>query len=61
MLKQHIAKYGSMQLEKLYEPPFTTIHTESVYGVFPDENQASQIINIVREINYPYQQPSVEE
>jgi len=61
MLKQHIAKYGSMQLEKLYEPPFTTIHTESVYGVFPDEHQANQIINIVREINYPYQQPSVEE
>ncbi|MBK8945366.1 MAG: DEAD/DEAH box helicase family protein [Ignavibacteriae bacterium] len=64
MLKNHIAKYGSLKLETLFEPPFTTVHTEGVYGVFPNEHQASQIINIVREINnYPYQadQPRAEE
>ena len=64
MLKNHIAKYGSLKLETLFEPPFTTVHTEGVYGVFPIEEQAKQIINIVREINnYPYQadQPRAEE
>jgi type I restriction enzyme R subunit len=64
MLKNHIAKYGSLKLETLFEPPFTTVHTEGVYGVFPNENQANQIINIVREINnYPYQadQPRAED
>ncbi len=64
MLKNHIAKYGSLKLETLFEPPFTTVHTDGVYGVFPKEEQAKQIINIVREINnYPYQadQPRAED
>ena len=54
MIKNHISKYGSLKFEKLYEAPFTTIHTQSIYGVFPDTDQANEIINIVREINQPY-------
>lgn len=54
MIKNHIAKYGSLKFEKLYEAPFTTFHSQSIYGVFPDKDQATEIINIVKEINYPY-------
>ncbi len=61
MLKNHISKYGTLKLENLFEAPFTSFHTEGVYGVFPDENQAQEIINIVKEITYPYNQPRAEE
>ncbi|MBE0551275.1 MAG: DEAD/DEAH box helicase family protein [Ignavibacterium sp.] len=61
MLKNHISKYGTLKLENLFEAPFTSFHTEGVYGIFPDENQAREIINIVKEITYPYNQPRAEE
>ncbi len=58
MLQNHIGKYGAIKLETLFEPPFTNIHSEGIYGVFPDTNQFNQIIGLVKEINYPYAQPS---
>jgi type I restriction enzyme R subunit len=60
MLKNHISKYGGVKLENLFEPPFTNFHSEGVYGIFPDEKQADEIIHIVREINYPYKSESIE-
>jgi len=59
MLQNHIAKYGAIKLETLFEPPFTNIHSEGIYGIFPDSNQINQIISLVKEINYPYAQPSI--
>ena len=61
MLKNHISKYGTLKLENLFEAPFTSFHSEGVYGVFPNEKQANEIINIVKEISYPYNQPKAEE
>ena len=29
LLQNHIAQYGGIELERLYEPPFTTLHAES--------------------------------
>lgn len=60
LLTNHIAKYGTLKLENLFEPPFTTIDSDGVYGIFPSEEQAEKIINIVREISYPYNQPRSE-
>ena len=40
LLQNHIAKYGSIEVARLYEPPFTTLHTDSLDGLFPDEEQA---------------------
>ena len=43
----HIAKYGSIEVARLYEAPFTTVHTDSLDGLFPDEGEASAIISII--------------
>ena len=42
LLQNHIAKYGSIEVARLYEPPFTSLHTDSLDGLFPDEEQAAQ-------------------
>lgn len=47
LLQNHIALYGSIEVARLYEPPFTTLHTDSIDGLFPDEEQAHRIIEII--------------
>jgi type I restriction enzyme R subunit len=37
MLKNHIGKYGSLQLDQLYEAPFTRLAPEGIEGVFDDD------------------------
>lgn len=34
LLQNHIAKYGSIKTDELYQPPFTSLHTESLDGLF---------------------------
>lgn len=34
LLQNHIAKFGSIKTDDLYEPPFTTLHTDSLDGLF---------------------------
>ena len=46
LLQNHIARYGSVEIEKLYEPPFTTVHNEGLDGVF-DETLADELIEII--------------
>lgn len=36
MLQNYIAKYGAVELERLYDQPFTTISSDGVDGVFSD-------------------------
>ncbi len=38
LLKSHIAKHGSISIEKLYEPPFDSVSHEGVDGVFKPED-----------------------
>jgi type I restriction enzyme R subunit len=47
LLQNHIAKYGSIEIDRLYEPPFTTLHTDSIDGLFPDEEQAQRVLGII--------------
>ncbi len=59
LLKKQIEKFGAVNLEQLYEAPFINIHSDSIYGVFPD--QADKIIHIVRDITESYgSQPGVD-
>ncbi len=44
LLQNHIAQYGSIELEKLYEPPFTTIDSNGLDGVFPDALVVDELI-----------------
>lgn len=46
VLQNHIAKYGSIEVERLYEPPFTLLHTNSLDGLF-DESTATELLNII--------------
>lgn len=47
LLKNHIQKYGAITLEKLYEEPFTTIASDGLDGVFAEETQIDELINII--------------
>ena len=47
LLKNHISRYGSIEIEQLYEPPFTTLHTDGLDGVFIDENMVEKLLKII--------------
>jgi len=49
LLQNHIARYGSIELGRLYEAPFTTIHTDSIDGLFKDEEQVNDLIDIIQQ------------
>ncbi len=48
LLQNHIARYGSIEVARLYEPPFTGVHSDSIDGLFPDEDEADRIIEIIQ-------------
>ena len=46
LLQNHIAKYGSIEIAQLYEPPFTTLHTDGPDGLF-DEPLVDELLDII--------------
>ena len=46
---EHLTRNGVMDLEKLYEPPFTDIHYEGIDGVLPE--YADKVVSIIRQVN----------
>ncbi len=46
MLHNHIAKYGSIEIERLYEEPFTSLSADGVDGIFGDE-QIDDLLEII--------------
>ena len=50
LLKNHIARYGLIEVEKLWEAPFTTLSSNGLSGVFA-ENEQDEILRIVKQIN----------
>ena len=47
LLQNHICRYGTISVERLYEPPFTTLDSDGLDGVFTDENQIDELITII--------------
>ncbi len=47
LLQNHIAQNGGIELERLYEPPFTTIHAESIDGLFPEPGDVDELLAIL--------------
>lgn len=47
LLQNHIAQNGGIEIDRLYEPPFTTIHAESVDGVFTEPGDVDEILAIL--------------
>ena len=46
LLQNHIAKYGAIQTDELYQPPFTTLHSDSLDGLF-EESLADELFEII--------------
>ena len=49
LLQNHIAKYGTIELAKLYEAPFTSINSDGLDGVFSDEQQIDDLLTIIQD------------
>ncbi len=47
LLQNHIAQNGGIELERLYEPPFTTLHAESMDGIFNDKEKIDELLAIL--------------
>jgi type I restriction enzyme R subunit len=47
VLQNYIAQNGGIELERLYEPPFTTIHAESVDGIFTNPGDVDELLAIL--------------
>ena len=48
LLQNHITRYGTIEVERLYDAPFTVIDADGPDGVFENEGDLSEIIEIVR-------------
>ncbi len=59
LLKNHIVQNGGIELDRLYEAPFTNVHTSGVDGVFTDKEQADEILNILEAFQPRKAPPSV--
>lgn len=49
LLKNHLTKYGTVEISRLYEPPFSDIDSEGLDGVFNNnEAQIGELMNILQ-------------
>jgi type I restriction enzyme R subunit len=53
LLQNHIARFGSIEIERLYEPPFTTVDLQGIDGVFQSDEQINEILAIIDSFNRP--------
>lgn len=53
LLKNHIARYGSITREKLYEDPFTVVDADGPDGIFENEQDIDELMEIVDQFAPP--------
>jgi type I restriction enzyme, R subunit len=53
LLKNHLARYGFIEIERLYEAPFTSVDTNGIDGVFSDDAQINVLLDIIGTFNPP--------
>jgi len=51
LIKNYLSKYGSIDPEKLWEDPFTSVSSDGIDGVFPQDDQIEDLLGLVREIS----------
>jgi type I restriction enzyme R subunit len=51
LLKSHLSIYGAIELEKLWENPFTSLHSDGIDGVFTDSEQVDSLLELLTELN----------
>lgn len=47
VLQNYIAQNGGIEIDRLYEPPFTTLHAESVDGLFEAADQVDELLAVL--------------
>src|SRR3546814_13102517 len=47
MLQNHIAQYGAIELDRLWERPFTLVDPAGVDGVFTNEQQIPDLLGFI--------------
>lgn len=58
LLQNHIARYGSITVERLYDSPFTVVDADGLDGVFENENEVSDLLEVVRRFEPPAEDSS---
>ena len=53
LLKNLIASAGTIELDRLYEPPFTTLDSDSIDGLFEDESQIDELLGLIASFESP--------
>ncbi|MFC1585747.1 DEAD/DEAH box helicase family protein [Fibrobacterota bacterium] len=51
LVKKHIATFGALEIEQLYESPFTQLASEGPDGVFQDDAQIDDLLELIQQIN----------
>jgi type I restriction enzyme R subunit len=46
LLQNHVSRYGGVEVSRLYEPPFTTLHNDGLDGLF-DEPLAEELLAVI--------------
>ena len=59
LLQNHIAKYGLIEIDRLYEAPFTNIDAGSIDSIF-DDKSADELIDIISSFNTSSAQESTQ-
>lgn len=53
LLQNHIARFGSVTVEKLYEAPFTVVDADGLDGVFEREEEVSDLLQVLQAFGPP--------
>ena len=53
LLQNHIARYGSIAVERLYDMPFTVVDSDGLDGVFEHEDEVQDLLEVVRAFGPP--------
>lgn len=51
LLKSYVARYGAIELEKLWDTPFTSLHGSGVDGVFTQSAQVDDLLSLLNQLN----------
>lgn len=46
----HLTKNGTIDRKMLFEPPFTNIHDQGLFGVF-DDQEVGKVIRLIDQVN----------
>jgi type I restriction enzyme R subunit len=53
LLQNHIARYGSITVDRLYDSPFTVIDADGLDGVFEREDEVNDLLQVIRAFSPP--------